>query len=300
MVVHAQADRRAAALSRGQCRRIRARHLQGPRDHAQRSASADRGLPDRRLRHGRPCRLHLYPRRVHPRARAPAGGDRRGLRGQADRQEQCARLGLRPLRPPRRRRLYLRRGDGAAGKPGRQEGPAAAEAAVPGQCRPLWLPDHGATTWNRSRWCPTSCGAAPPGSPASAGPTTPAPSCSAFPATSSALATSKRRWAFRCANCWRSMPAACAAAGTICWRSFRAARRCRWCRRARPAATTCCMDFDGCAAHKSALGTAAVDRHGQVDRHRAGDGAHLLFLQARILRPVHALPRGHGLDVARA
>ena len=43
---------------------------------------------------------------------------------------------------PRRRRLYLRRRDRAAGKPRRQEGPAAAEAAVPGQCRPLRLPDH--------------------------------------------------------------------------------------------------------------------------------------------------------------
>src|SRR6202049_664322 len=41
-------------------------------------------------------------------------------------------------------------------------------------------------------------------------------------------------------------------------------------------------------------------RHGQVGRHRARDGAHLLLLQARELRPVHALPRGHGLDVARA
>ena len=40
-------------LSRRQCRRVRARHLQGPRDHAARSASAGRGLPDRRLRDGR-------------------------------------------------------------------------------------------------------------------------------------------------------------------------------------------------------------------------------------------------------
>ena len=42
------------------------------------------------------------------------------------------------------------------------------------------------------------------------------------------------------------------------------------------------------------------DRDGQDRRHREGDGAHLLFLQARELRPVHAVPRGHGLDVARA
>ena len=39
-------------------------------------------------------------------------------------------------------------------------------------------------------------------------------------------------------------------------------------------------------------------RHGQVDRHREGDRAALLFLQARELRPVHAVPRGHRLDVA--
>ena len=42
------------------------------------------------------------------------------------------------------------------------------------------------------------------------------------------------------------------------------------------------------------------DRDGQVDRHHPGDCAHRLFLQARELRPVHAVPRGHGLDVARA
>ena len=143
MVVHAQEVGRPPALSRGQCRRVRARHLQGPRDHAARSASAGRGLPDRRLRHGRQHRLHLCARRVHPRARAARSRGRRGLCRQADRQGQRPRLGFRPLRPPRRRRLYLRRRDGAAGKPGRQEGPAAAEAAVPGQCRPLRLPDHG-------------------------------------------------------------------------------------------------------------------------------------------------------------
>jgi NADH-quinone oxidoreductase subunit F len=46
--------------------------------------------------------------------------------------------------------------------------------------------------------------------------TTPAPSCSASPAMSTIRATSKRRWAFRCASSWKSMPAACAAAGTTC------------------------------------------------------------------------------------
>ena len=56
MVVHAQGQRRPAARSGGQRRRIRAGHLQGPRDHAQRPAYAGRGLPDRGLRHGRAWR----------------------------------------------------------------------------------------------------------------------------------------------------------------------------------------------------------------------------------------------------
>ena len=70
MVVHAQAVGRASALSRRQRRRVRARHLQGSRDHAPRSASADRRLPDRLLRDGRACLLHLHSRRIHRRARA--------------------------------------------------------------------------------------------------------------------------------------------------------------------------------------------------------------------------------------
>ena len=42
------------------------------------------------------------------------------------------------------------------------------------------------------------------------------------------------------------------------------------------------------------------DRDGQVDRSDPRDRAHLLFLQARKLRPVHAVPRRHRLDVAGA
>ena len=107
---------------------------------------------------------------------------------------------FRPLSPSRRRRLYLRRGDCAARKPGRQEGPAAAEAAVPGQCRALRLPDH------RQQRGDHRAGARHPAPrrgvvrrhrPAR---TTPAPSSIASPATSSGRAMSKRPWAFRCAN----------------------------------------------------------------------------------------------------
>ena len=55
------------------------------------------------------------------------------------------------LRAPRRRRLHLRRGDRAARKPRRQEGPAAPEAAVPGQRRPLRCADHGQQRRNHRR-----------------------------------------------------------------------------------------------------------------------------------------------------
>ena len=70
VVVHAEAVGRAAALPRRQRRRIRARHLQGPGDHAARSAPPGRRLPDRLVRDGRARLLHLHPRRVHRRARA--------------------------------------------------------------------------------------------------------------------------------------------------------------------------------------------------------------------------------------
>ena len=70
---------RPAELSRHQRRRVRARHLQGPRDHAPRSASPHRRLPDRRRRHGRAPLLHLHARRIHPRARAARSRGAAGL-----------------------------------------------------------------------------------------------------------------------------------------------------------------------------------------------------------------------------
>ncbi len=56
------------------------------------------------------------------------------------------------------------------------------------------------TTSSRSRSRRRSCGAARPGSPASAARTTSAPSSSASPATSRSRARSKRRWASRSAS----------------------------------------------------------------------------------------------------
>ena len=195
MVVHAQAVGRPPELPRGQRGRIRARHLQGSRDHAARSASSRGRLPDRVLRHERERRLHLHSRRIHRRALCVAKSHRRGLRGAADRPGQHPRFPVRSLSPPRRRRLYLRRRNGASRKPRRQEGNAAPEAAIPGQYGPLRLPDD-----RQQRRIHRRCGHDP--APrrvvvlrASAGRTMSAPSCSACPVTWRSPATSKRRWA---------------------------------------------------------------------------------------------------------
>ena len=79
-------------------------------------------------------------------------------------------------------------------------------------------------------------------------------------------------------------------------RSFRAARPCRGpaglrVRRAR-------HGFRHVARQAVGPRHGGRHRHGQVDRHHQGDRPHLLFLQARELRPVHAVPRRHRLDVA--
>ena len=78
--LHAQgAQARPAQFPGHQRRRIRARLVQGPRDHPPRSAQADRRRADRRLRDARARRLHLHPRRVHPRNRGARGAVAEGL-----------------------------------------------------------------------------------------------------------------------------------------------------------------------------------------------------------------------------
>ena len=60
------------------------------------------------------------------------------------------------------------------------------------------------------------------------------------------------------------------------------------------------MDFDALGKLGSGLGTAAVIVMDKSTDIVDGDPAHRVFLQARELRPVHAVPRRHRLDVARA
>ncbi len=144
MVVHAQ-DRRsqAPALPCHQRRRIRARDLQGPRDHAQRPAHAGRRRIARLIRHGRARSLHLRARRIHQGARKSRGRSRGGLRGQSHRPGQYSRLAIRSLCPSWRGGIYLRRRDGDARIAGGQEGHAAHEAALSRRYGTLRFPHHG-------------------------------------------------------------------------------------------------------------------------------------------------------------
>ena len=155
-------------------------------------------------------------------------------------------------------------------------------------------------TWNRSRSCPTSCGAARRGSPASAGRTTPAPSCSASPATSSKPCNVEEAMGIPLRELlethaggvrggWDNLLAVIPGGSSMPLVPAGADR-------ARHAAD----GFRRLPRQEVGARHRRRDRDGQVDRHRPRDGAHLVFLQARELRPVHAVPRRHGLDVARA
>ena len=136
--------RRPAPLPRGQRRRVRAGDLQGHPAHARQPARARRGRHHLRLRDRGGAGVHLPARRGAARLPPPAQGRGRRARGGVHRHRR-ARLGLRPgrRRPRRRRRLHLRRGDGAAGLPRGAPRPAAPQAAVPRRRRALRPPDRG-------------------------------------------------------------------------------------------------------------------------------------------------------------
>ena len=194
--VELRAEARAApeaALPRHQRRRVRAGHLQGPRDHAARPLPLPRGRSDRRARDRVEARLHLHPRRV----RGGVRGARR--RARADARAEAAR-GRHDRAPPRCRRLHLRRGDGAARVARGQARPAAHEAAVPRHRGPLRLADGGQQRRvdhvddldprDRRRGVRVD-------RPRRA---RPAPASSPSPATSSTEATTSFRTAIRCAT----------------------------------------------------------------------------------------------------
>ena len=129
-----------AQVPRDQRRRGRAGHVQGPLPDGARPPRPDRGHGHRGARHRLAPGLRLHPRRVREAVAGPGRRGQGGLRGGAPRQEHPGLgLRLRHRAPPRRRRLHLRRGDGAPVLPRGEEGVAQDQAALPrgqGSVRP--------------------------------------------------------------------------------------------------------------------------------------------------------------------
>ena len=128
--------------------------------------------------------------------------------------------------------------------------------------------------------------------------TTQAPSCSAFPATSTGHATSKRKWASPSASLiethcggvrggWDNLKAVIPGGSSV---------------RCVPAdqIIDCPMCFDNLMKLKSGLGTAAVIVMDKSTDMIKAIARLAYFYKHEILRPVHPVPRGHRLDVARA
>ncbi len=132
------AQRRPAALPVRECRRRRARHLQGPLDPRERAAPAARVDADRGLRAAGAQRVRLHPRRIRPAVPAPGRSGGRGLRRRLVRRAHPRhRLLLRHRGLPRRGLLRLRRGVGADHVDRRQEGLSAQPPAAPDGARPV-------------------------------------------------------------------------------------------------------------------------------------------------------------------
>ena len=172
------------------------------------------------------CYIYVRGEFIRERERS-AGRRRRGLRGQADRQGQHPRLGLRLHRPPRRRRLHLRRGDGAAGEPGGQEGHAAPEAAVPGQRRPLRRARPRSTTSRSSRWRGDILRRGAAWFAALGKPNNTGTKLFQISGHVEQPCVVEEEMGIPLRELLERHAAACAAAGTTCWPSSPAARRCR-------------------------------------------------------------------------
>ena len=133
-MAHGRRRRGGSEICRLQRRRGRQRHLRRPHADGRRSLPADRGHGDRRARGRRDEGLCLYPLRISARVRASSQRAIERARGGGLSRPERPRLGprLRYRGAARRGRLYLRRGDLAARKPG---GQARARFAPSRRCR---------------------------------------------------------------------------------------------------------------------------------------------------------------------
>ena len=289
---------RPPALPRVQLRRGRARHVQ--RSHAARrdAASDHRGHPDRRVRDRLPSRVHLHSRRVQARLRDLLRGARRGARGRLRRQEasSAATIDL---------EFTIHRGAGAyicgeetallnslEGKRGepRLKPPFPAVEGLYGEPTVVnnvetlaYLPyilRNGAGVVRRRS----------------------APSAAEATRSSRSRGHVQKPGQLRDsarhddARAHRDAPAVCATAARS-WRSSPAAVRRRVCSRSTSISV---YDFE---THREGRLDARFGRDRRVRRHdrlREGSAHACPLLRARIVRSVHAVPRGRQLDRAHA
>ena len=289
---------RPAELSRGQCRRVRARHLQGPRDHAARSASAGRGLPDRRLRDGR-GRGYIYVRGEFIR-------ERERLQAAIDQAYEAKLIGKNNIHGWDFD-LYVHHGAGAyiCG-----EETALLESLEGKKGMPRLKPPFPANVGLYG--CPTTVNnveliaVAPDimrrgaawfagiGRPNNTGTKLFCISghvnkpCNVEEAMGIPFRELIDKHAGGIRGGWDNLLAVIPGGSSVP------------CVPAAQCGDDLFMDFDTLEEPEIRSRHRRGDRDGQVHRHRARDRAHLLFLQARELRPMHAVPRGHRLDVARA
>ena len=285
------AGRRQAALPRRQRRRVRAGHLQGHPADDGRPALAHRGRHHRLVR--------------DPRATTPSS--------------TCAARCVHVLR-----RLQARRRRGVRRRLPRQEHPRLAASTSTWSCTPAPAPTSAArrprcSTRSRAAAASRGCARRSPRSPAS----TPArrwsttssrspacrPSCAAAPTGSTTMGTEKstgftlyslsgpraptpastrRRSASRCASC-SSWPAACATGTTLkFWTPGGSST---------PLLTAehldVPLDYEAVGAAGSMLGTKALQIFDETTCGGARGAALDGVLRARVVRQVHAVPRGH-------
>ena len=213
-----RARTRAAALRRVQRRRVRAGHVQRPHAHGGRSVRDRRGDDDRRVSPAAASTAIIYIRGEYPLADAAARRTRSRKRARTDcsATTSWARHPLRHRDPPRRRRLHLRRRDGALQLDRRLSRRAAQQAAVSRPNRTLRQADASSTTSRRSSTCSTSCC---DGGDAYAqhrhARTRPARSSSASRVTSSGRASTRSPLGTTLARAHRHWPAACATGQTL-------------------------------------------------------------------------------------
>ena len=117
-------------------------------------------------------------------------------------------------------------------------------------------------------------------------------SSTASAATSSGPASTRRRWARRCASSSTTHRRRHAATASSSRRSFPAARRCR-CSRADEIDVA--MDFDSVAKAGSLLGSCGIIVMDEATCMVRALHDHRALLPPRVVRPVHAVPRGHRL-----